>query len=197
VRADLKTAGILYVDASRAVADFHALRKTFGTLLMLAGVSEFVRMKLMRHSDLKLTQGAYTDVGMMPVWNAIAALPAMHDTKDDTEKDTEELVAESPSVSATVQLKMGKPILLAAGDEAFSPSKSASVINSPEMEDGARCRVRTCDFLREKQALLPLADRAIGRARYACKMAIPAETKAETGRRRFGHGTSLSDNGRA
>jgi hypothetical protein len=41
--------------------------------------------------------------------------------------------------------------LLSAGNETFSPSKSASVPKSPELADGARCRA--CDFLRVKQAL--------------------------------------------
>ena len=44
-------------------------------------------------------------------------------------------------------------VLLAVGDQSFSPSESASVGESPEVADGARCRVRTCDFLRVKQAL--------------------------------------------
>ena len=36
--------------------------------------------------------------------------------------------------------------LLTAGNETFSPSKSASVKKSPELADGARCSVRTCDL---------------------------------------------------
>ena len=39
-RKDLKAAGILYQDARGEYADFHALRKTFGTMLTLAGVGE-------------------------------------------------------------------------------------------------------------------------------------------------------------
>src|SRR2546429_667667 len=35
-----------------------------------------------------------------------------------------------------------KPILLAAGGQSVSPSESASVGESPELADGARCRVR-------------------------------------------------------
>ncbi len=37
-RADLERAGIAYEDARRGRADFHALRKTFGTLMRLSGV---------------------------------------------------------------------------------------------------------------------------------------------------------------
>jgi len=57
-RDDLNAAGIAYVDEKGEYADFHALRKTYSTFLMLEGFSEFVRMKLMRHSDMKLTQRA-------------------------------------------------------------------------------------------------------------------------------------------
>lgn len=62
---------------------------------MLAGVPEFVRMKLMRHSDLKLTQGTYTDSGQAPVWKAIESLPTMNDTEIYTDK----LVVGSSTVS--------------------------------------------------------------------------------------------------
>jgi len=55
-RDDLGAAGISYVDEKGEYADFHALRKTYGTFLMLLGLPEFVRMKLMRHSDVRLTQ---------------------------------------------------------------------------------------------------------------------------------------------
>src|SRR6266496_1385312 len=37
-------------------------------------------------------------------------------------------------------------ILLTAGNETFSPLKSASVKKSPELAERAQCRVRTCDL---------------------------------------------------
>lgn len=49
-RKDLAAAGIEYVDARGEQADFHALRKTFGTMLTLGGVSQRTVMELMRHS---------------------------------------------------------------------------------------------------------------------------------------------------
>jgi hypothetical protein len=56
-------------------------------------------------------------------------------------------------VSATVPLKAADPVLLTAGDEAVSPSESASVPQGPETANGARCRVRTCRSDIEHQAL--------------------------------------------
>jgi len=148
-RSDLTAAGIAYVDTKGEYADFHALRKTYGTFLMLLGLPEFVRMKLMRHSDVKLTQASYTDASMVPIWDAIAGLPIFNDTQIDTLK----LVAKGQSESAAVPVKDQGPVLVTAGGQSVSPSESASVGESPEGADGARCRVRTCDFLRVKQAL--------------------------------------------
>jgi integrase len=148
-RGDLTAAGIPHVDDKGALVHFHGLRKTYSTLLMLLGVPEFVRMKLMRHSDVKLTQKGYTDASMAPTWDVVAALPVFNDTQIDTQN----LVVSGQAVSAAVPIEGHGPVLLAAGDRTVSPSESASVRVSPEVEENARCRVRTCDFLRVKQAL--------------------------------------------
>ena len=110
-------------------------------------------MELMRHSDMKLTTKVYTDANMLPTSETVAMLPRLIGDGADSQIDSQKLVPESPSVSATVPLITTDSILLTAGDEAFSPSESASVPQSPETEESARCRVRTCDFLRVKQAL--------------------------------------------
>jgi len=60
-RADLEAAGIPYIDAKGEYADFHSFRKTFGTMLTLAGVGQRTVMELMRHSDMRLTAKTYTD----------------------------------------------------------------------------------------------------------------------------------------
>ena len=75
-RRDLKKAGIPYFDAQGRVADFHALRKTFGTHLQLNGALPRVTMELMRHSDMRLTMKTYTDATLLPVAEAINALPS-------------------------------------------------------------------------------------------------------------------------
>ncbi len=78
VQKDLKAAGIPYVDAKGEYADFHSLRKTFGTMLTLAGVPQRVVMELMRHSDMRLTAKTYTDAGMLPVDATITKLPSLN-----------------------------------------------------------------------------------------------------------------------
>ena len=77
-RKDLEAAGIAYVDAKGEYADFHSLRKTFGTMLTLAGVPQRVVMELMRHSDMRLTAKTYTDAGMLPVDTTITKLPSLN-----------------------------------------------------------------------------------------------------------------------
>lgn len=74
-KRDLKKAGITYVDASGRVADFHALRKTFGTNLLKSNVAPRVAMELMRHSDMRLTAKIYTDAMQLPTAAAIQSLP--------------------------------------------------------------------------------------------------------------------------
>ena len=148
-RADLAAAAIPYIDAKSEYADFHGLRTTFGTELAKSRLPVRVAMELLRHSDVKLTTKIYTDAGMLPIWDAVEALPMFNDTQIDTQK----LVASGQELSAGVPIKDDVPILLAAGDQILSPSESASVGESPQLANGARCRVRTCDFLRVKQAL--------------------------------------------
>ncbi len=152
-RKDLEGAGIPYDDFRRERADFHALRKTYGTMLTLAGVGQRTVMELMRHSDMRLTVKTYTDANMLPVSDAIVALTNFAASKQDSQIDSQRLVPDRPTVSAAVPLNAGEPKVLTAGGETFSPSETVLVREGPHDGNGARCRVRTCDFLRVKQAL--------------------------------------------
>src|SRR5579862_2708126 len=80
-RDDLKAAGIDYVNGKGEFADFHAMRKTYGTMLTLLGIPERVIMELMRHSDMKLTAKTYTDAGHLPVAHAVFKLPSLTETE--------------------------------------------------------------------------------------------------------------------
>lgn len=75
LRRDLARAGIAYEDELGRKVDLHALRKTFGTALVLSGAAPRVVMEAMRHSDLKLTMKTYMDAGQLPVRQAVALLP--------------------------------------------------------------------------------------------------------------------------
>jgi integrase len=101
MRADLKAAEIPFVDADGRRADFHALRLTFQMLLTLSQASPRVSMELMRHSDIKLTMGTYTDSTQLPLRNAINALPSMLPKRSipDTHQSTQTFDAARHSVS--------------------------------------------------------------------------------------------------
>ncbi len=85
-RRDLERAGIAFVDELGRRADLHALRKIFGTALVLNGEQPRVVMEAMRHSDLKLTMKLYTDAGQLPVGAALARLPWNNGAKSEEEK---------------------------------------------------------------------------------------------------------------
>ena len=152
-RADLEAAGIPYIDAKGEYADFHSLRKTFGTMLTLAGVGQRTVMELMRHSDMRLTAKTYTDANMLPVSDAVALLSAFAAKQANPQIDPQKPATEGRAVSAPVMINGNETKLLTVGDQKFSPSETSSDSNSPKVAENARCRVRTCDFLRVKQAL--------------------------------------------
>jgi integrase len=56
-------------------ADFHSLRHFFITNLERSGVSPKLAQTLARHSDIRLTLGIYTHVGLQDQVGAIEALP--------------------------------------------------------------------------------------------------------------------------
>ena len=72
-RRDLAKAGIPYLDEQGRRVDFHSLRLTFGTNLVLSGAHPRVVQELMRHSDIRLTMKLYTDVSKLPMREAVAA----------------------------------------------------------------------------------------------------------------------------
>ena len=77
MRKDLERNGIPYRDELGRYADFHALRYTWATFLQRNGVAQRFAMKLMRHSDIKLTAKVYTDEMQLPIYDAIKNLPRL------------------------------------------------------------------------------------------------------------------------
>jgi integrase len=57
--------------------DVHALRTTFGTLLSKGGIAPRTAQAALRHSDMKLTMGVYTDPKLLDVRGALDALPPL------------------------------------------------------------------------------------------------------------------------
>jgi integrase len=74
---DLEANGIPYRDELGRYGDFHALRYTWATFLQRNGVAQRFAMKLMRHSDIRLTAQVYTDEMQLPIYDAIKNLPRL------------------------------------------------------------------------------------------------------------------------
>ena len=77
LKVDADRNGIAYRDESGRYADFHALRHTWATFLQRNGIAQRFAMKLMRHSDIKLTSKVYTDEMQLPIYDAIKDLPRL------------------------------------------------------------------------------------------------------------------------
>ncbi len=79
LKVDSERNGITYRDESGRYADFHALRYTWATFLQQNDIPQRFAMKLMRHSDIKLTSKIYTDETQLPIYDAIKGLPQLSD----------------------------------------------------------------------------------------------------------------------
>ncbi len=101
-RADLKAAGIEFINAKGLRADFHSLRHTLATNLAKAGTAPRVAMEIMRHSDMRLTAKTYTDAGQLPIADAVLHLPSLIGSKTRTQIGTQSLVREGQNVSEPV-----------------------------------------------------------------------------------------------
>jgi hypothetical protein len=74
---DPERIGIAYQDDQGRYADFQALRYTRAPFLQRNGVAQCFAMKLMRHSDIKLTAIVSIDEAQLPIYDAIKDLPRL------------------------------------------------------------------------------------------------------------------------
>ena len=111
LQKDALANGIVYQDKHGRFADFHALRYTWATFLQRNGVAHRFAMKLMRHSDIKLTTKVYTDETQLPIHDSIKGLPRLVEC---TQIRAQILGAEGQNVSQPVAgnggAKTHKPI---------------------------------------------------------------------------------------
>ena len=104
----LSAANITVHDEQGFKVDFHALRGTYNTNLELAGGSLQVRQELLRHSDPRLTAGAYMDTTRLETASLIEKLPDfLSDKSDDTQLGTQTIGASSPKVTQAVTVSRG------------------------------------------------------------------------------------------
>ena len=74
---DPERIGIAYQDDQGRYADFQALRYTRAAFLQRNGVAQCFAMKLMRHSDIKLTAIVSIDEAQLPIYKSIKDLPRL------------------------------------------------------------------------------------------------------------------------
>jgi integrase len=68
-------AGIPYKDAHGRYFDFHSFRKCTGSFLRQGGVDPSVSMKLLDHSDIRMTMQVYNDNELLDGKEALKAIP--------------------------------------------------------------------------------------------------------------------------
>jgi len=111
-KADLKAAGIEFVNATGHRADFHSLRHTLATNLARVGTAPRVAMEIMRHSDMRLTAKTYTDAGLLPVADAVLKLPYLSKSQNSgTQIGTQNLFREGHDLSTADTTVAGIPLL--------------------------------------------------------------------------------------
>jgi integrase len=78
---DLDAADIEREDSAKRVLDLHALRHTYGSRLVAAGVDIKTVQTLMRHSTPTLTLGIYVHSDKKRMRDAVASLPRVTPSK--------------------------------------------------------------------------------------------------------------------
>jgi len=166
---DMKAAGIPKRDERGRTVDVHALRTTFATFLSTTGTAPRTAQAAMRHSDIKLTMGVYTDPALLDVRTALDRLPAFapagvvdtgtpaenRDQKRDLPRD---LVGQNVASSGKIEQPSKRE---ASGGELAAnpcgvnekPPVTTAVITGGKVPNSRADRIRTCDLLVPNQAL--------------------------------------------
>ena len=150
-RRDLKKAEVAYCDAYGNFADFHSLRKTFGTNLARAGVPSRVAMALMRHSDRRLTDKIYTDENLLGTWSAFDSLPSYTETA--SQGASQILVAAGQNGSSGGTTGSGMEMEKAVVNIGESHVVALHVTSGHNMENGGSGGARTRNLCRDRAAL--------------------------------------------
>ena len=149
--------------------DVHALRTTFGTLMSKGGVQPRTAQAAMRHSDIRLTMGVYTDPKLLDVRGALDTLPALSLHADQSGKGVARATGTvgaartvAPLVAPTSDNRgqqRSSPVLPFTSaipsriDVSGDPDKRRGPLSSADSEPRSRGeRIRTSDLLNPIQA---------------------------------------------
>jgi hypothetical protein len=102
-------------------------------------------MKLLRHSDIKLTAKVYTDESQLPIYDAIKGLPRL---SDSTQIRAQISGVKGRNVAQTVAKEKGKKVDDSRGKDAVWRELSLPVLAPETAEpEGLRRLRRRCRYL--------------------------------------------------
>jgi integrase len=107
LRKDAEANGIPFLDELGRKVVFHSLRDTWATFLQRNGLAQRFAMKLMRHSDIRLTSKVYTDEMQLPIYDAIKNLPRLDAVPGYTQIRAQNLGVDGQNVSHPVAQSEG------------------------------------------------------------------------------------------
>ena len=147
-KKDLEAAEIEYLDDRNRRADFHSLRHSFATWNALAGTPLQVTKQLMRHSDVKLTDGVYTHIQHLQTTEAINRLPTIEapsiaPSKSDAAWPVESQTGEGEEAvicNETTGIRGFCPLVAQTGAEREWCSRWESKLRSHPMMTGLKVR---------------------------------------------------------
>lgn len=162
LRADARFAGLGLHDAAGRTLTFHGFRASTATLLVRAGVSPAMTMRVLRHSDPKLTLQLYAKLGLADVHRELReklpeAAPAPRVGPNQalraaaTRRSSPSDRAWQVAVGSMQESEFGSVAPIDAAPRRATPQQSG------EAEIGGPCRIRTCDFDSVKIALYQLS----------------------------------------
>jgi integrase len=153
-KADLKAAGITFINEKGLRADFHSLRHTLATNLARAGTAPRVAMEIMRHSDMRLTAKTYTDAGLLPIADAVLNLPSLVVKRPaDSQIDSQNLFRAGHDLSATGTPVPGISLFDLSEDQQLGHGKEIPDTTGQENVKSGPYRIRTYGLLIRSQAL--------------------------------------------
>jgi integrase len=155
-RADLKTAGIEFINDKGLRADFHSLRYTLATNLARAGTAPRVAMEIMRHSDMRLTAKTYTDAGLLPIADAVLNLPSLVKPKGaDSQIDSQNLFRAGHDQSGPVTKSASFSATDLIENQTVTSDRSTPDRLGREKKKNGQNRIRTCEGKARRFTVFP------------------------------------------
>ena len=141
MKRDLEKAGIPYEENGRR-ADFHSLRHTLATNLARQNVPPRIAMKIMRHSDIRLTMNCYTDDSLLPIADVMGKMPSFG--RPDTHQKSTQGHPQALDISCTQGSPGGIPPAEAEPSKVIYPEEFwPDQARSDVAEQNCLARIRT------------------------------------------------------